>query len=106
MKKLRIPNHILNTSINRLCAIGYLNRIEDQNADEERDHAYQPGCPAENVSLADFKRSIETFGNDEGSEIAASGDPVIRAYIDEVLALKNCPQAAKTLADLIGDPAE
>jgi len=106
LKKLRIPGHILNTSINRLCAIGYLNRIEDKNADKDRDHAYQPGCPAENVSLVDFKQSIETFGNDAGTEIAASGDPVIRAYVDEVLALKDCPLATTTLADLIGEPVE
>jgi len=101
LKKLRVPSHILNTSINRLCAIGYLNQIEDHNAEEERDHAYQPGCPAENITLADFKQSIETYGNDEGSDIVADIDPATRIYIDEVLALKNCPKSSLTLAELI-----
>tara|TARA_B100001971_G_scaffold215105_2_gene257640 strand:+ start:12669 stop:14165 length:1497 start_codon:yes stop_codon:yes gene_type:complete len=101
LKKLHIPSHILNTSINRLCAIGFLSRIEDSNAEEERDHAYQPGRPAENITLADFKQSIETFGNDEGSDIAATNTPAIRIYIDEVLALKHCPKSNMTLAELI-----
>ncbi|WPJ97358.1 YihY/virulence factor BrkB family protein [Coraliomargarita algicola] len=107
LKKLRIPSHILNTSINRLCAIGFLSQIEDHNAEEERDHAYQAGCPAENITLADFKQAIETFGNDEGSDIVASSSPAIRIYIDEVLALKHCPRSKMTLAELIGlkDPA-
>lgn len=100
-KQLRIPNHILNTSINRLCAIGYLNQIEDHNADEERDHAYQPGYPAENITLAEFKQSIETFGNDEGSVIATASDPAIQIYIEEVLLLKDCPSANTNLGDLI-----
>lgn len=102
LKKLRVPSHILNTSINRLCAIGYLNQIEDHNAEEERDHAYQPGCPAENITLADFKQRIETFGNNEGSNIVSMGDPAISIYVDEVLALKNCPKSNMTLAELIG----
>lgn len=101
LKKLRVPSHILNTSINRLCAVGYLSQIEDKNADEERDHAYQPGCPAENITLADFKQGIETYGNDEGSDIVSSSDPAIRIYIDEVLKLKHCPRSNMTMAELI-----
>lgn len=101
LKRLRVPSHILNTSINRLCAIGYLSKIEDNSSDDERDHSYQPGCPAENVTLADFKQSIETYGNDEGSDIAAGSDPGIRIYIDEVLALKHCPRGSMTLDELL-----
>jgi membrane protein len=101
LKKLRVPSHILNSSIHRLCAIGYLNQVEDQNADEERDHSYQPACPASSITLADFKQSIETYGNDEGSDIVASSDPAIRIYIDEILALNHCPHGSMTLSELI-----
>ena len=101
LKKLRVPSHILNTSINRLCMIGYLNKIEDKNSAEERDHAYQPGCPAENITLAEFKHSIETFGNDEGADIAAANDPAIQIYVNEVLTLRECRSAQQKLSDLI-----
>ncbi len=100
-KKLRIPSHILNTSIQRLCAIGYLSKIEDTSSEDVRDHAYQPGCPPENITLADFKQSIETYGNDEGSDLVSSSDPAIQTYLEEVLSLKNCPKAKLTLGDLV-----
>jgi membrane protein len=101
LRKLRVPSHILNTSISRLCAIGYLNQIEDTNSEEERDHAYQPGRPADKITLAEFKQSIETYGNDESSELVARNDPAIQLYLSEVLTLKNCPKAGLTLGELI-----
>lgn len=101
LKMIRVPSHILNTSIDRLCAIGYLSQIEDRNPADERDHAYQPGRSADNITLADFKQRIETFGNDEGADIVSSRDPAIRKYIDEVLSLKDCSGANKSLAQLI-----
>lgn len=101
LQTIRVPSHILNTSIDRLCDIGYLDQIEDSNPDDERNHAYRPGRPAESITLADFKQSIESYGNNEGADIVASRDPTIRHYIDEVLSLKDCPDAHKTLAQLI-----
>lgn len=101
LKKIRVPSHILNTSIDRLCGIGYLNQVEDDNPADERDHAYRPGCPAENITLADFKQSIETFGNDEGTEIVSSRDPAIRKYVDRILSLQDCPDANINFAQLI-----
>lgn len=101
LKKLRIPSHVLNTCINRLCDLGYLNKVESSNAEEERDHAYQPGLPAENITLADFKQSIETYGNDEGADLAAASDPAIQIYLEEVIGLKDCPAANIDLGKLI-----
>jgi len=101
LKKIRVPSHILNTSIDRLCRIGYLNQVEDHNPTDERDHAYRPGFPAENITLAGFKQSIETFGNDEGSEIISSRNPAIRKYVDKVLSLEDCPDANVSFARII-----
>ncbi|TVP75424.1 MAG: YihY/virulence factor BrkB family protein [Puniceicoccaceae bacterium] len=101
LKKLRVPSHILNTSIQRLCTIGYLNQIDSSHSGNDRDHAYQPGHPADSITLADFKHHIETFGNDEGSSIVSSSDPAIRKYIDKVLSLEDCPEANISLAQLI-----
>lgn len=101
LQKLRVPSHILNTSINRLCQIGFLSQIEDSNAKDERNHAYQPARPPESLRLAEFKQSLETFGNDEGSAIVSGGDQAIRAYIKEVLSLRDCTYAHKTLLEII-----
>jgi membrane protein len=101
LKMIRVPSHILNTSIERLCAIGYLDRIEDHEPADERDHAYRPGRPAEAITLAEFKQSIETFGNDEGADIVTSRDPAIRKYVDDVLSLNDCRSAGMNLSQLI-----
>ena len=101
LKNLRVPSHILNSSIERLCKIGYLKQIEDKNAEDARDHAYLPGHPPENINLADFKQSIETYGNDEGSHLVSGGEPAIQVYLEEVLSLKDCPKARLSLGDLM-----
>lgn len=101
LEQLRVPSHILNSSISRLCELGYLKPIEGKTVESERDRAYQPGKPAESITLGSFKQSIESFSNNEGIDIVASVDPAIRTYLDEVLSLKDCPQAHTKISDLI-----
>ncbi|HKK18043.1 MAG TPA: hypothetical protein VJ952_05105, partial [Opitutales bacterium] len=101
LEKLRVPSHIMNSSISRLCDLGYLNPIEGKTIEEERDRAYQPGRPAESVTLGSFKQSIESCGNNEGIDIVTSVDPAIQTYLDEVLSLKECPTASRKLSELV-----
>jgi len=101
LEKLRVPSHIMNTSISRLCQLEYIVPIEGKTSEEERDRAYQLGKPAESISLRDFKQSIESYGNNEGLEIVKAVDPAIRTYLDEVLSLKDCPTASRKLSDLV-----
>ncbi|MFP4156676.1 MAG: YihY/virulence factor BrkB family protein, partial [Opitutales bacterium] len=100
LKQLRVPSHIMNSSISRLCELGYLVPIEGSTQEDERDRAYQPGKPAESISLGSFKQSIESYGNNEGLDLVASLDPAIQSYLDEILSLKDCPAAERTLSDL------
>ena len=101
LEKLRVPSHIINSSINRLCELGYINPIEGKTIEAERNCAYQPGKPAEKITLGAFKQSIESYGNNEGIEIVASVDPAIRNYLDELLSLKDCPQAHTKISELL-----
>lgn len=101
LEKLRVPSHILNSSISRLCELGYLNPIEGSTAGKERNRAYQPGRPAESITLGSFKQSFESYGNNEGIDIVTSVDPAIRTYIDEVASLKDCPKAQTKLSELV-----
>lgn len=101
LERLRVPSHIMNSSIARLCALGYLNPIEGKTVEDDRNRAYQPGRPPESITLARFKQDIESFGNNEGIDIVASVDPAIREYLDEVLSLKDCPQAQTKISDLV-----
>ena len=101
-KKLRIPSHIMNSSLNRLCDLGYLVPGEGGTIDEERDRSYQPGRPAESITLGSFKQSLESFGNNEGLDMVASIDPAIQEYLEEVISLKDCSAANRKLSEIIG----
>ncbi|MGJ8652416.1 MAG: YihY/virulence factor BrkB family protein [Opitutaceae bacterium] len=100
-KRLRVPSHILNTSIERLCGIGYLSQVESHNSSEERDHAYLPGKPLESLTLGQFKQDFECFGNNEGAELVADSSPAIRQYLDDIVTLRNCPEAGQKISDLL-----
>ncbi|MDV7402852.1 hypothetical protein RZS08_66125, partial [Arthrospira platensis SPKY1] len=52
---LRIPSHIINSSISRLCEIGYLHAVHSENLENQRDRAFLPSCPLDKINLADFK---------------------------------------------------
>ncbi|MFO8028186.1 MAG: YihY/virulence factor BrkB family protein [Opitutales bacterium] len=101
LEKLRVPSHILNSSISRLCELGYLNPIEGKTTENERNRAYQPGKPAESITLGGFKQKIESYGNNEGVDIVASVHPAVQTYLDEVVSLKDCPQAQTKISDLV-----
>ncbi len=100
-KRLRVPSHILNSSITRLCEIGYLNQVESKTVEEERDHAYQPGRPLENIKLGEFKQAFECYGNNDGTDLVASSNPAIETYLEEIVSLKDCPSAGLKISDLL-----
>lgn len=101
LKKIRVPSHIMNSSLNRLIALGYVYPLEGNTAEEERDRAYQPGKPAESITLGSFKASIESYGNNEGLEIVTSVDPAVKNYLEEVVSLKDSAQAQTKLSELV-----
>jgi membrane protein len=100
-QQLRVPSHILNSSINRLCELGYLTIVGGHSAEDDRDHAYQPGYPAESISLGAFKQTFERYGNNEGAELIAEIAPGVRTYLDNIVSLKDCAQAKLTISELI-----
>lgn len=100
-KKLRVPSHILNSSINRLCELGYLSPVAIKSIEDERDHAYQPGHPLESITLGTFKQTFQSYGNNDGAKLVAQHTPELRTYLDEIISLKDCPKATLTISDLI-----
>jgi membrane protein len=100
-KMLRVPSHILNSSINRLIEIGYINEIEGHTLEDERDHALQPSRPLEEIALGDFKANFECYGNNEGTDLVASTHSGIRTYLKEILSLTHPTQPSLKIKDLI-----
>ncbi len=101
LQKLRIPSHVLNSSIHRLCELGYLSHVADQTTDDEHDHAYQLSCSPESISLGSFKQSFQSYGNNDGVDIVAASVPELSVFIDAILGLKDTSKATLTVDQLI-----
>lgn len=101
VQKLRVPSHVLNSSIHRLCELGYLSQIADPSYENEHDYAYQLNRPPESISLGSFKKSFQSYGNNDGMEIVAESIPELNVFINEVIGLKDCSQASLTIDKLI-----
>lgn len=100
-ESLRVPSHILNSSISRLCELGYLHPIEGENIEQERNRAYAPSRPLNTLTLRKFKEDFECYGNTEGAELLSSHNPAINAFVENVCSLKSCPEADQTIAELL-----
>ena len=100
-KMLRVPSHILNSSINRLVAIGYINEIESKTREDERDPALQPSRPLNEIPLAEFKSTFESFGNNEGTDLVAESHAGVRTYLETLASIRNTPPAQIMIKDLI-----
>lgn len=101
LHKLRIPSHVLNSSIHRLCELGYLTPVVVHSIEDEHDHAYQLGRPLESISLGQFKKSFQAYGNNDGAKLVVERVPELGLYLDEIIALRNCPKAEITIKELI-----
>ncbi len=100
---LRIPSHIVNSSISRLCAIGYLHAVHSDNLDNQRDRAFLPSCPLDKINLADFKERFECYGNNEGVDMLQDSNETIRSYL--ALVQLNRDEAAKHTLDSLVENA-
>ncbi|MGB0412884.1 MAG: YihY/virulence factor BrkB family protein [Coraliomargarita sp.] len=98
---LRVPSHILNVSLNRLCDLGYLYPVGGNSTEDLRDRAYQPGRPMDSLTLKTFKQDFECYGNNEGAELLAKAHPGISSYLNEILSLEDNSAADQKISDLI-----
>jgi membrane protein len=99
---LRIPSHIVNSSISRLCAIGYLHAVHSDNLENQRDRAFLPSCPLDKINLADFKERFECYGNNEGVDMLQDSNETIRNYL-ELIDLNRDEAAKRTLDTLVAN---
>ena len=98
---LRVPSHILITSLDRLCELGYLCPGDGAVAEAERDRAFQPARPLESLTLGNFKQTFECHGNNEGADVVAETVPGLDTYVRDVISLRESPSAGTTLGELL-----
>lgn len=98
---LRVPSHILNSSINRLCELGYIHPVESNSIDAERNRPYSVAIPLENITMRQFKQDFECYGNTEGADLLANHSPAIRTYLEDIAGLNGCVAADWSIGELM-----
>ncbi|MBI3886720.1 MAG: YihY/virulence factor BrkB family protein [Opitutae bacterium] len=77
---VRVPAQILNESLNRLCDLGLVAQLPPTEGNDPNDHRYQPARPLNRITLAEFKRLFENYGEAPGGDMLEQADPILAHY--------------------------
>jgi membrane protein len=100
---VRVPSQILNESLNRLCDLGLIAQLPPGEGQDPTDYRYQPARPLEKITLAEFRRLFEHYGEEPSGELLDSLDPVLAHYHERLSALLPEAFGRKTLDDLLDE---
>jgi membrane protein len=77
---IRIPSQILNESLNRLCDINLVTELPPAEGADPNDLRYQPARPLNQITLEQFRRDFENYGEDTTAGVLDHVDPVLALY--------------------------
>ncbi|HWA27271.1 MAG TPA: YihY/virulence factor BrkB family protein [Lacunisphaera sp.] len=77
---IRVPSQILNESLNRLCDMRLITELPPADAADPNDFRYQPARPLEQITLEEFRREFENYGEAPTSGLLDHVDPVLALY--------------------------
>ena len=100
---IRIPTQILNESLNRLCAIKLISELPPADGADANDHRYQPARPLDQVTLEEFRREFENYGEAPTAGLLDVVDPVLAHYHAKLAACLPAALGGQTLDQLINE---
>lgn len=77
---IRVPSQILNESLNRLCDMRLIAELPPTDAADPNDFRYQPARPLDQITLDEFRREFENYGEAPTSGLLDNVDPVLALY--------------------------
>ena len=98
---IRIPTQILNESLNRLSAIKLITELPPADGADANDHRYQPARPLDQVTLDEFRREFENYGEAPTSGLLDVVDPVLAHYHAKLASCLPIALGGPTLDQLI-----
>jgi membrane protein len=98
---IRVPSQILNESLNRLCAIKLVTELPPAEAADPNDHRYQPARPLNQITLDEFRREFENFGEAPTAGLLDNVDPVLALYHERLAGALPAALGHQTLDELI-----
>ncbi len=99
--RLKVPTQILNECINRLVKMNLVIPIPPSGGADATDFRFQPARPLGRITLGEFKRLDDEFGEDSAGPLLVDIDPVITRYNESVEGLANTDFFKKTLEELL-----
>lgn len=100
---IRVPSQILNESLNRLCSMKFITELPPSDGADPNDHRYQPARPLEQISLDEFRREFENYGEAPTSGLLDHVDPVLALYHQKIAQALPTALGTKTLNELIDE---
>mgnify|MGYP002787049302 CR=1 FL=1 len=79
-RMLTVPAQVLNECLNRLVSMNLLTPVPPASGEAATDFRYQPSRPLGRITLADFKRLDDDFGEDPDGPTLAEIDPIVSRY--------------------------
>ncbi len=78
---IKVPTQILNESLNRLVDLKLVTPLPAAANDDSADQSYQPARPLNRITLLDFKRLDEDFGENPVTAGFEHVDPLLQHYM-------------------------
>ncbi|MDI1320720.1 MAG: YihY/virulence factor BrkB family protein [bacterium] len=102
---IRVPSQILNESLNRLSDIKLITELPPAEGADPNDLRYQPARPLDQITLDEFRREFENYGEAPTAGLLDVVDPVLAYYHERLAKVLPGALADKTLDQLIEELA-
>jgi len=98
---IRIPSQVLNESLNRLCDIKFVSELPPAAGADPNDARYQPARPLNQITLDEFRREFENYGEAPTAGLLENVDPILAHYHEKLAKVLPPVLGSQTLDELI-----
>ncbi len=100
---IRIPSQVLNESLNRLSDIKLVSELPPAEGADPNDLRYQPARPLNQITLEEFRREFENYGEAPTVSLLEDVDPILADYHEKLAKVLPPVLGKKTLDELIDE---
>jgi membrane protein len=100
---IRIPSQVLNESLNRLSDIKFISELPPAEDADPNDMRYQPARPLNQITLDEFRREFENYGESPTAGLLENVDPILALYHDKLAKVLPPALGTQTLDELIDE---
>jgi hypothetical protein len=98
---LRVPAALVNEGIGRMMDLHLISGVDVEADDGQKIVRYQPGRPLHQLTLGQFHRALDVFGNTTGDENLKASDPVLPHYVEALSQFESSEILQKNFAELL-----